>query len=233
MYVSHHHEHHSAKRMGWLRAAVLGANDGIISTACLIIAVAASNATAPEILIAGIAALVAGAMSMAAGEYVSVSSQLDIEKADLARERYELENNRAAELNELTSIYIKRGLDQLLAQKVAEQLMQHDALGAHLRDEIGITELTTARPLQAAFSSATSFAVGAALPLLVTAFTPPTEQFILFIGGTALLSLALLGGLAAKVGGASIKKGLLRVTFLGTLAMLISAEVGHLFGTIV
>jgi VIT1/CCC1 family predicted Fe2+/Mn2+ transporter len=219
--------------VGWLRAAVLGANDGIISTACLIIGVAAASATHHDILIAGVAALVAGAMSMAAGEYVSVSSQLDSENADLERERHELETNRPAELNELTAIYIKRGLDQHLARQVAEQLMEHDALGAHARDEIGISELMTARPIQAALSSASSFAIGAALPLFVTTITPGSNNTIALIAGSAMAALVLLGGLAAKVGGAPVMRGIVRVTFWGALAMGVSAGIGHLFGTIV
>jgi len=226
-----HGEHHRTKRIGWLRAAVLGANDGIISTACLIIGVAAANASHDEILIAGIAALVAGAMSMAAGEYVSVSTQADNEKAELELERRELETNRPAELKELTEIYIKRGLTQQLAHQVAEQLMEFDALGAHARDEIGITEIATPRPLQAALSSAGSFTIGAAIPLFVTTIT--STDIISTIFGAALISLALLGAVAAKIGGAPLTSGTVRVTFWGTLAMAVTAGVGHLFGAVV
>lgn len=231
MHVTHR-EHHHVLRIGWLRAAVLGANDGIISTASLIIGVAAANSSPSAVLIAGVAALVAGAMSMAAGEYVSVSSQADSEKAELAIEQHELETNRPGELKELTNIYIKRGVEPKLAEKVAEQLMEFDALGAHARDEMGITEEMSARPLQAAFSSAASFSLGAAIPLSVIALLPP-ENTIVTVSITALITLSVLGVISAKIGKASMKMGAIRVTFWGTLAMAASAGIGHLFGTVV
>lgn len=227
-----HTEHHRTDRIGWLRAAVLGANDGIVSTASLVVGVAAASASHGNILLTGIAGLVAGAMSMAAGEYVSVHSQADTEKADLARERDELKADPLAEQRELTAIYVARGLEHGLAQQVAEQLMQHDALGAHARDELGISEILTARPVQAALASAASFAVGAALPLAVTALVP-TSGLILWVSAMSLAFLAVLGGIAARVGGAGIIMGAWRVTLWGALAMAITAGVGTLFGAIV
>ena len=226
-----YHEVHRAHRVGWLRAAVLGANDGIVSTASLIIGVAAANATQDSILIAGVAGLVAGAMSMAAGEYVSVSSQSDTEKADLELERRSLENNFEFERDELAEIYEGRGLDPDLATQVADQLMAHDALGAHARDEIGISETVTAQPIQAAFSSAGTFVVGAALPLMV-AWTISGSQLIPAVAASSLIFLALLGGIAARAGGAPIIAGAIRVTFWGALAMALTAAVGRLFGVV-
>lgn len=226
-----HHEAHRAHRVGWLRAAVLGANDGIVSTASLIIGVAAASATQDSILIAGVAGLVAGAMSMAAGEYVSVSSQSDTEKADLELERQSLEQNFEFERDELAEIYEGRGLDPALAKQVANQLMAHDALGAHARDEIGISETVNAQPVQAAFSSAGTFVVGAALPLMV-AWAIPGPQLILAVAASSLVFLALLGGLAARAGGAPIIVGTTRVTFWGALAMALTATVGRLFGVV-
>ena len=226
-----HHEVHRAHRTGWLRAAVLGANDGIVSTASLIIGVAAASATQHSILIAGVAGLVAGAMSMAAGEYVSVSSQSDTEKADLELERQSLEENFEFEGDELAEIYKGRGLDPALAKQVSDQLMAHDALGAHARDEIGISETVNAKPVQAAFSSAGTFVVGAALPLMV-AWAIPGPQLILAVAASSLVFLALLGGLAARAGGAPIIVGTIRVTFWGALAMALTAAVGRLFGVI-
>ncbi len=202
-----HWERHRTNRVGWLRAAVLGANDGIVSTASLLLGVAAADASHSNILVAGVAGLVAGAMSMAAGEYVSVHSQADTEKADLERERREIETDNAAEHNELTAIYIGRGLEPALARTVAKQLMAHDALGAHARDELGISSVVTARPLQAALASAGSFAGGAALPLLVAALASPANILVI-IAATSLVSLALLGGVAARAGGAKIMVGL-------------------------
>lgn len=227
-----HLEKHRGDRVGWLRAAVLGANDGIVSTASLVVGVAAAEAARGEMLTAGVAGLVAGAMSMAAGEYVSVSSQTDTERADLARERQELAAEPAKELDELTGIYVKRGLDAALAQQVAVQLMAHDALGAHARDELSITESTQAKPVQAALASASTFAVGAAVPLLV-AFLAPASMLIPIVSGASLVCLAVLGGLAARTGGASMWKGAVRVTFWGALAMAATAGVGALFGTTV
>ena len=227
-----HTERHRTDRIGWLRAAVLGANDGIVSTSSLLVGVAAANASHASLLVAGVAALVAGAMSMAAGEYVSVHSQADTEKADLSRERAELEKNPVAEQRELTAIYVTRGLDAELAKQVAEQLMAHDALGAHARDELGISETLSARPIQAASASAASFAVGALLPLTVTALAPGSH-LILFVSGTSLAFLALLGATAAWVGGANPLTGGWRVTFWGALAMAITAGVGSLFGAVV
>lgn len=225
-----HHEKHKSKHIGWLRAAVLGANDGIVSTASLIVGVAASNSDHRAVLLAGVAGLVAGAMSMAAGEYVSVSSQSDTEQADLAMEKRELERNPRGETKELAEIYMERGLDEDLAYKVAVQLMEKDALGAHARDEIGISEVVTARPIQAALASAASFAVGAFLPLLVTFFSP-LSILPWLVSAASLLFLALLGAVAAKTGGASIWKGAFRVTFWGAVAMILTAAVGSLFGT--
>lgn len=227
-----HHEEHRAHRVGWLRAAVLGANDGIVSTASLIIGVAAANATHDSILLAGVAGLVAGAMSMAAGEYVSVSSQSDTETADLELEKQSLEQNFEFEVKELAEIYEGRGLDPTLAKQVAEQLMAHDALGAHARDEIGISDSVAARPVQAAFSSAATFVIGAALPLLV-AWAGPGSRLIPVVAGSSLVFLALLGGLAARAGGAPIVVGAVRVTFWGALAMVLTAAVGRLFGVVV
>jgi len=226
-----HHEVHRAHRVGWLRAAVLGANDGIVSTASLIIGVAAASAAHSDILLAGIAGLVAGAMSMAAGEYVSVSSQSDTEKADLELEKESLDRDFEFEKLELAEIYQDRGLTPELAAQVAEQLMDHDALGAHARDEIGISEISNARPIQAPFSSAGTFVVGAALPLLV-AWLMPGPQLMLAVALASLFFLALLGGLAARAGGAPISVGAFRVTFWGALAMALTAGVGRLFGVI-
>ena len=228
----HHNETHRTHRIGWLRAAVLGANDGIVSTASLIVGVAASHAAHHEILLTGIAGLVAGAMSMAAGEYVSVSSQADTEYADLARERKELHEDGDHEKQELQAIYIARGLDPLLAEQVAEQLTNHDALGAHARDELGISDTGTARPIQAALTSAATFAVGAALPLLIVVIAPVPE-LILLVSVASLLFLTLLGILAAYTGGSGIIKGAFRVTFWGALAMGLTAGVGHFFGAVV
>ena len=224
-----HIESHRTQHIGWLRAAVLGANDGIVSTASLIVGVAAASVSPGNILLTGIAGLVAGAMSMAAGEYVSVHSQADTEKADLSRESAELKANPAAEQRELTGIYVARGLDPDLAQQVAEQLMAHDALGAHARDELGISETLAAQPVQAALASAASFAVGAALPLAVTALAS-SHGLIFWVSGMSLAFLALLGALAARVGGASALIGAARVTFWGALAMAATAGVGALFG---
>jgi VIT1/CCC1 family predicted Fe2+/Mn2+ transporter len=216
-------------RIGWLRAAVLGANDGIVSTSSLILGVAASGAASNSILIAGVAGLVAGAMSMAAGEYVSVSSQADTENADLARERQELHAMPEAEHAELTGIYVERGLDPDLAAQVATQLMAHDALGAHARDELSITEMVSARPVQAALASAATFAVGAALPLVVVLLAPQSI-LIWAVALSSLLFLALLGSLAAATGGSPVLRAALRVTFWGALAMALTAGVGALFG---
>jgi len=226
-----HHEIHRSHRIGWLRAAVLGANDGIVSTASLIIGVAAASTSHENILLAGVAGLVAGAMSMAAGEYVSVSSQSDTENADLALEKKSLEENFETEQDELAGIYQGRGLNPELAIQVAEQLMAHDALGAHSRDEIGISESSSAQPVLAAFSSAGTFTVGAALPLLV-AWIIPLTQLLLVVAVSSLVFLAILGGLAAKAGGASTAIGAFRVTFWGALAMALTAGVGTLFGVV-
>ncbi len=226
-----HQEHHRSHRTGWLRAAVLGANDGIVSTASLIIGVAAASSAQEHVIIAGLAGLVAGAMSMAAGEYVSVSSQADTEKADLRLEKRSLEKNFELEREELALIYEERGLDSNLAQQVARALMDHDALGAHARDEIGISDLQAARPLQAAWSSAAAFTVGAALPLAMAATNPGSGQ-IVAVATSSLVSLALLGGIAARAGGAPVIKGALRVTFWGLLAMTLTSLVGHLFGVV-
>jgi len=229
--MAKHKERHYAERIGWLRAAVLGANDGVVSTASLMVGVAAANVARGDVLTAGLAGLVAGAMSMAAGEYVSVSSQADTEKADLAREQHELETDEAFERQELATIYIKRGLEPALAQQVADQLMAHDALSAHARDELGLTETHSARPIQAALASATTFAVGAALPLLM-ALLSPSAYIIPIVAAGSLLCLALLGGLAAQAGGANILVGAGRVTIWGVLAMAATAAIGALFGTI-
>jgi VIT1/CCC1 family predicted Fe2+/Mn2+ transporter len=225
-----HPERHRNGRLGWLRAAVLGANDGILSTASLVLGVAAADAPRSGVLVAGVAGLVAGAMSMAAGEYVSVHSQADTEEADLERERGELKSDRAGEQKELAAIYVSRGLEPPLAKQVAEQLMAHDAIGAHARDELGMTEGVRARPIQAAIASAGSFALGAALPLGVAAAVPRALLLSLVAGGS-LAFLALLGGLAARWGGARVLPGALRVTFWGALAMALTAAVGALFGT--
>ena len=227
-----HRESHLVARIGWLRAAVMGANDGIVSTASLVLGVAASGAGSQAILVAGVAGLVAGAMSMAAGEYVSVSSQSDTEKADLARETLELSTDVEAEKDELTGIYVSRGLDEPLARQVAEQLMARDALGAHARDELGISEMTTARPIQAALTSAATFAVGAAAPMLVLALTPMAWASAA-VSASSLAFLALLGAVGARAGGASVWRATLRVTFWGALAMAVTAGVGMLFGAVV
>ncbi len=224
-----HIERHKSHRIGWLRAAVLGANDGIVSTASLVLGVAAAGASSQNIMVAGVAGLVAGAMSMAAGEYVSVSSQSDTEHADLEREREELLADPEHEHEELATIYVDRGLDSELASKVATQLMGHDALGAHARDELGIFENSTARPVQAALASAGTFAMGAALPLLVVVSVPLT-QLTWAVAGSSLAFLALLGSLAARAGGASVPVAAARVTFWGALAMALTAGVGALFG---
>jgi len=224
-----HSETHRTHRIGWLRAAVLGANDGIVSTASLVLGVAAAEASRANVLIAGVAGLVAGAMSMAAGEYVSVSSQRDTEEADLERERSELKHNPEHEHHELAEIYVARGVGRETAHRVAEQMMAHDALGAHARDELGISEITAARPVQAALASAATFAIGAALPLAVVALTP-SGGLIAVVAGVSLLCLALLGGLAARAGGAAVVVGATRVTVWGALAMALTTAVGRLFG---
>ena len=225
-----HREQHRSDRIGWLRAAVLGANDGIVSTASLVVGVAASGASRGAVLVAGVAGLVAGAMSMAAGEYVSVSSQADTEEADLARERKELATDDAFERAELAGIYVARGVSPPLAKQVADELMAHDALGAHARDELGITDLQRARPVQAALASASTFAVGAALPLVVGLLAPRAFLTVL-VGAASLVSLASLGGLAARAGGASPWVGAWRVTIWSALAMALTYAVGALFGT--
>jgi len=224
-----HRERHVIEHMGWLRAAVLGANDGIVSTASLVMGVAAAHATPSAILVAGAAGLVAGAMSMAAGEYVSVHSQADSEKADRAREVEELANDTEGEHRELAAIYVGRGLDPRLAHQVADQLMAHDALDAHSRDELGITETLKARPLQAASASAISFAAGAALPILVVALAP-AAGLLGWVFITALFFLAVLGGMAARIGGANIRAGATRITVWGALAIAMTTAVGMLFG---
>jgi VIT1/CCC1 family predicted Fe2+/Mn2+ transporter len=221
-------ERHHTGRIGWLRAAVLGANDGILSASSLVLGVAAAHATHSNVLIAGVAGLVAGAMSMAAGEYVSVHSQSDTQKAELELERAELKKDDKGEHKELTAIYVARGLEPSLAKQVAEQLMTHDALGAHARDELGISETFRARPIQAAVASASSFAAGAGMPILVTALAP-AARLIPFVSVTSLMFLALLGGLAARAGGARVAIGAMRVTFWGALAMALTAGVGWLF----
>lgn len=227
--MQNHTEHHKSHRTGWLRAAVLGANDGIVSTASLIIGVASAETAQSGILLAGLAGLVAGAMSMAAGEYVSVSSQADTEQADLELEKNALENHYAAERDELAAIYEGRGLEPALAVQVAEQLMAHDALGAHARDEIGITDTMKARPIQAAISSAATFTVGALLPL-VTAWLVPGDWLVTMVALFSLVFLAILGGIAAHAGGAPVVKAASRVTFWGALAMALTAGVGLVFG---
>ena len=227
-----HSEWHRSDRIGWLRAAVLGANDGIVSTASLVVGVAAASADTRTVLMTGVAGLVAGAMSMAAGEYVSVHSQADTELADLARERAELEKDRPAEQRELAAIYVGRGLAPALAQQVAEQLMTHDAIGAHARDELGISTTLSARPVQAALASAASFAIGAALPLAVVALAPG-RGLIAWVSAMSLAFLVLLGVVAARAGGAGVLASVARVTFWGALAMAITAGVGSLFGAAV
>lgn len=227
-----HRESHLVDRIGWLRAAVLGANDGIVSTASLIVGVAAAAATRNDVLIAGVAGLVAGAMSMAAGEYVSVSSQSDTERADLARERKELNENVEFELDELADVYVTRGVDRALARQVAEQLMAEDALTAHARDELGISETTTARPVQAALTSAATFSVGAALPLLMVVVAP-AGALVPIVSGASLIFLAVLGAVGARAGGADVLRATVRVTFWGALAMALTAGIGKVFGTVV
>ena len=227
-----HRENHLVARIGWLRAAVLGANDGIVSTASLIVGVAAAATGPSDVLIAGVAALVAGAMSMAAGEYVSVSSQADTEAADLARERGELATQPRFEREELARIYMDRGLETGLAHQVADQLMAKDALGAHARDELGISEVTAARPVQAALTSAVTFSVGAALPLLAVV-AAPQALIIPAVSATSLVCLAALGAVGARAGGANVWKAMARVTFWGILALVVTAGIGRLFGTVV
>jgi VIT1/CCC1 family predicted Fe2+/Mn2+ transporter len=229
--VYFHPEHHLVDRIGWLRAAVLGANDGILSTASLIVGVAAAASAKGAVLIAGVAGLVAGAMSMATGEYVSVSSQSDTERADLARERRELSDNVEFEKQELTEIYVKRGLERPLARQVAQQLMTKDALTAHARDELGISEITTARPVQAALTSAATFSVGAAMPLLMVVISP-AWALVPIVSGASLGFLALLGAIGARAGGANILRATVRVTFWGALAMALTAGIGKVFGTV-
>ena len=224
-----HRERHRTQRIGWLRAAVLGANDGIVSTASLVLGVAAAHTAHSGIVIAGTAGLVAGAMAMAAGEYVSVSSQADTERADVALESKGLSADQEHEMEELAGIYVGRGIEPTLAKEVARQLMVHDAIGAHARDELGISAILTARPIQAALTSAGAFAAGAAMPLLTVVVAPATSPGP-FVAGVSLLFLALLGGLAARAGGASVMKGALRVTFWGALAMAATAGMGALFG---
>jgi len=230
--VTLHPETHLVSRIGWLRAAVLGANDGIVSTASLIVGVAAASTSTSEVLVAGIAGLVAGAMSMAAGEYVSVSSQSDTESADLQRERAELKDQPEAELNELTQIYVARGVAPALAREAAAQMMEKDALGTHLRDELGISEVTTARPVQAALTSAMTFAIGAAMPLAMVVLSP-ADLLVWTVTIASLLFLALLGGIGAYAGGAPIWRATLRVTFWGALAMALTAGIGAVVGTVV
>jgi len=227
-----HSETHLVDRIGWLRAAVLGANDGIVSTASLIVGVAAAAATRSDVLLAGVAGLVAGAMSMAAGEYVSVSSQSDTEQADLARERAELRDGADAERDELAAIYVRRGVEPGVAQTVAAQLMARDALGAHARDELGISDSTTARPVQAALTSAAMFSVGAAMPLLMVVIAP-ADALVAVVSAASLAFLALLGAIGARAGGAKVVRATVRVTFWGALAMALTAGIGRLFGTVV
>jgi vacuolar iron transporter family protein len=227
-----HVENHLVERIGWLRAAVLGANDGIVSTASLIVGVAAASAATSDVLVSGVAGLVAGAMSMAAGEYVSVSSQADTERADIARETSELASQPEFERQELTQVYVKRGLDEVLALKVADQLMAKDALAAHSRDELGISDVTAARPIQAALTSAATFSVGAAMPLLMV-LVSPQAYLVSAVSIASLLFLALLGAIGAKAGGADVVKATVRVTFWGALAMAATAGIGALVGTAV
>jgi len=230
--LKRHRENHKLENVGWLRAAVLGANDGIVSTSSLILGVAASHAAHSSILVAGVAGLVAGAMSMATGEYISVQSQADTEQAALETERIELHDNPSAEHHELTGIYFARGLDAALAKQVADKLMAHDALGAHARDELGITEAMSAKPLQAAFASALSFSIGALLPLLAATLAP-SNYMVPILVIASLVFLAVLGGMAAKAGGADLKKGILRVTFWSALSMAVSTAIGAMLGTAV
>jgi VIT1/CCC1 family predicted Fe2+/Mn2+ transporter len=227
-----HSEIHMVHRIGWLRAAVLGANDGLVSTSSLVVGVAAAGSGRPEVLIAGLAGLVAGAMSMAAGEYVSVSSQTDAEQADIARETRELAETPDTELEELTRIYVGRGLDRDLAERVAIQLTDRDALGSHARDELGISETVTARPIQAAVVSALTFALGAVVPLIVV-FLSPESQIVTIVAASTILGLAVLGGLGASAGGAGVMRGAARVTLWGALAMAATAAVGAVFGVAV
>ena len=227
---SRHHERHALEHVGWLRAAVLGANDGILSTASLIVGVASASADLRQVLIAGGAGLIAGSLSMAAGEYVSVSSQADLEKADLHRERRELHEDPEGELRELTHIYVKRGLDEALAGQVAEQLTAHDALAAHARDELGLSKLMAARPIQAALASAASFAIGAAVPLAVTALAP-FEHVSVAVVAVSVVTLAILGALGARTGRAPVAGAVFRVVLLGVAAMLLTIGLGRLFGT--
>lgn len=229
MSPSRHHEHHNSHRLGWLRAAVLGANDGIVSVASLVIGVAAGAASARTVLLAGIAGLVAGALSMAAGEYVSVSSQADTESADLEMERREIETHPEAEYAELKRIYVGRGLDDALAGQVADRLMAHDALAAHARDELGMSDVTAARPLQAALASAASFAVGAAVPLIVVLLVP-RAAVLAAVAVSVLVALMLLGALSARAGGSEVRKSVVRVTLWGAIAMAVTALAGLLFG---
>lgn len=226
-----HVERHRTERIGWLRAAVLGANDGILSTGSLLLGVASANTSRSAVLITGIAGLVAGAMSMAAGEYVSVSSQADTERADLERERGELATSSRAEHEELTAIYVERGLTPPLAHQVAEQLMAHDALAAHARDELGISSMLRARPVQAALTSALTFALGAGLPVGIALLVPAT-RLVPVVAGTSLVCLGVLGGIAARVGGARPLVGVMRMVFWGALAMGLTAAIGALFGTV-
>jgi VIT1/CCC1 family predicted Fe2+/Mn2+ transporter len=227
--IRRHAERHRTDSIGWLRAAVLGANDGIVSTSCLVLGVAAAHGTPHAVLVAGTAGLVAGAMSMAAGEYVSVHSQADTEQADLDRERTELRVDSAGEHRELSALYVGRGLEPALAKQVADQLMAHDALGAHARDELGISEALRARPLQAALASAGSFSAGAVLPLAVVMLAPPAGVLI-WVSATSLVFLGLLGGVAARVGGAGVRAGAIRVLLWGALAMAVTAAIGAVFG---
>ena len=227
-----HPENHLVDRIGWLRAAVLGANDGIVSTASLIVGVAAAAAKQNDVLLAGVAGLVAGAMSMAAGEYVSVSSQSDTEKADLGRERRELSEDPWAEHEELAEIYVKRGVDQVLARQVARQLMAKDAMTAHARDELGISEITTARPVQAALTSAATFSTGAAMPLLMVVVSPDS-LLVPIVSAASLAFLALLGAIGGRAGGANVLRATVRVTFWGALAMALTAGIGKVFGTVI
>ena len=230
--LGQHAENHLVDRIGWMRAAVLGTNDGIVSTASLIVGVAAAAANQNGVLIAGVAGLVAGAMAMATGEYVSVSSQSDTEQADLARERKELSENPASELDELAEIYVKRGVDQALARQVAQQLMAKDALSAHAHDELGISKIMTARPVQAALTLAASFSVGAAMPLLMVGVSP-AGALVPLVSAASLGFLALLGAIGARAGGANVLRATVRVTFWGALAMALTAGIGKLFGTVI
>jgi VIT1/CCC1 family predicted Fe2+/Mn2+ transporter len=232
MHRIRHHEHHRLDRIGWLRAAVLGANDGILSTASLLVGVASAQAGGANVLLAGVAGLVAGAMSMAAGEYVSVRSQADSEEAERAMESLELAEDPVGEHRELTEIYVRRGLDRKLSGEVADQLMAHDALGAHLRDELGLSEATAARPLQAAAASAASFAVGAILPIAAAALAPRPAMSLATIV-VSLIALAILGAVSARLAGGSLVRGVVRIVFWGAAAMALTAAVGHVFGVAV